>query len=454
MKLWAPNQLLDNGRFIIQKVLGMGGFGVTYSAIEQDTGKLFAIKTLNPIQQNQEDFHQLQVKFVNEALRLAKCSHPHIVQVYEVIQEDELWGMVMEYIDGKDLGIYVDQRGQLPEDEALRYIDQVGQALEYVHQQGFLHRDVKPNNIILYRRTKEAVLIDFGLAREYTLGRLESMTNDRTNGYAPIEQYDRKGIFAPYTDVYALAATLYSLLTKVIPCPANYRNQGLLLPPNKYNSQISDRVNDAILEGMALAPEDRPQSVLEFREILGIASTSPPNPKSKPLGEQGTPPPNSHRKPLGEELFSSVGMDYSRLRDLLVARKWKEADEETARVMLAVAGRENPRSLRLEDIDTFPYEDLRTIDQLWVKHSNGRFGFSVQKRIYQGLGGTREYNREIWEAFGDRIGWRKDNKWMYYNEATFDLKAPVGHLPGAGYWGINDLLSFNDCGSLLTRRDL
>ena len=81
MKLWTPNQYLNNGRFIIQKVLGGGGFGVTYSAIEQATGKLVVIKTLNHIQQSKEDFQQRQVKFVNEALRLARCSHTHIVQV-------------------------------------------------------------------------------------------------------------------------------------------------------------------------------------------------------------------------------------------------------------------------------------------------------------------------------------------------------------------------------------
>ena len=85
-------------------------------------------------------------------------------------------------------------------------------------------------------------------------------------------------------------------------------------------------------------------------------------------------------------------MDYRKLRDLLAAGKWKEADEETTRVMLAVAKREKEDWLDVKHIDNFPCEDLRTIDQLWVKYSDGKFGFSVQKRIYQGLGGTREYN--------------------------------------------------------------
>ncbi len=113
------------------------------------------------------------------------------------------------------------------------------------------------------------------------------------------------------------------------------------------------------------------------------------------------------------------------------AGKWKEADEETARVMLAVAVREQEGWLDVEHIDNFPCEDLRTIDQLWVKYSNGRFGFSVQKRIYQSLGGTRKYDSEIWKAFGDAVGWRKGGEWLwlYYSDVTYDLTAPQGHLP-------------------------
>ncbi|WP_410175078.1 GUN4 domain-containing protein [Nodularia spumigena] len=85
---------------------------------------------------------------------------------------------------------------------------------------------------------------------------------------------------------------------------------------------------------------------------------------------------------------------------------------------------------------------------MWVKYSNGRFGFSVQKRIYQSLGGTREYNREIWEAFGDKVGWRKGGNWLHYTDITFDIKSPEAHLPCGFYL-------FRGCrSSLLSRRDL
>jgi eukaryotic-like serine/threonine-protein kinase len=149
-------------------------------------------------------------------------------------------------------------------------------------------------------------------------------------------------------------------------------------------------------------------------------------------------------KPAAAEttrVVSAVGMDYINLRNLLAAKNWKEADEETARVMLKVAGKETARVmlkvagrekvgwLDTESIEKFPCEDLRTIDQLWVEYSNGRFGFSVQKRIYQSLGGTREYNSEVWKKFGDKVGWRKKNEWLYYKDLTFSERAPAAHLP-------------------------
>jgi eukaryotic-like serine/threonine-protein kinase len=141
------------------------------------------------------------------------------------------------------------------------------------------------------------------------------------------------------------------------------------------------------------------------------------------------------------ELTSSVGMDYTKLQNLLAAGRWKEANDETVRVMLVVAKQEKEGLLSITSVDKFPCKDLQTIDQLWVKHSNGRFGFSIQKPIYQSLGGTRDFNRNIAAAFGDKIGWRKEGQWKSYNELTFDKIAPPGHLPsdrsaGGFRWGL------------------
>lgn len=427
MQLWTPNQPLQNGRFIIQKVLGGGGFGVTYSAIEYSTGKLFVIKTLNQQQQSQADFQQRQVKFVNEALRLAKCSHPHIVQVYEVIEEDGLWGMVMEYINGQDLGVYVDERGQLPEDEALRYIDQVGKALEYVHQQGFLHRDVKPNNILLRCGTQEAVLIDFGLAREFTIGKTGSMTNAKTEGYAPIEQYERRGEFGPYTDVYALAATLYTLLTALVPFPANFRKYATLPPPKQHNPRISAKVNDAIVKGMALEPQERSQTVREFRELLGIAT----EPSDELSDKDSSPLPLD--KLLDKDSPPLPLVDYSKLESLLRASQWKQADRETYQVMLQAVERQKEGWMKTQELSNFPCTVLCKIDQLWEVNSDGKFGLSVQQRIWRSIGGNHEFDIATFCKFGDYVSWRRNNEWLRYDNFTFSLEAQEGHLPSFGY---------------------
>ncbi|NLQ07105.1 trypsin-like serine protease [Cylindrospermopsis raciborskii LB2897] len=120
---------------------------------------------------------------------------------------------------------------------------------------------------------------------------------------------------------------------------------------------------------------------------------------------------------------------YARLETLLKAQDFRAADLETDKVMLAVAKRENEGWLRIEDAEKFPCKELRSIDQLWLKYSRGKFGISVQQQIYQSLGGTKEYNRDVWRSMGDRIGWRQGGQWLSYRDLNFSQTAPSGHLP-------------------------
>ncbi len=128
-----------------------------------------------------------------------------------------------------------------------------------------------------------------------------------------------------------------------------------------------------------------------------------------------------------DNLISAVGVDYSYLRDLLAAQKWKEADEETVYKLKEVLGREHIVHILFADIKGFFCEDLLTIDQLWLKYSKGRFGLSVQNRIW-------EIVYRDWKKLGDRVGWRTDGKWMYRDELNYTLNAPPGHLP-VSIWG-------------------
>ena len=271
---WLSGQQLQDSKYTIEKELGEGGFGITYRA-RDNHGNFVVIKTLNDAIQKRADFSKFQQDFLNEAIKLAKCSHPHIVQIYEVIHEDDLWCMVMEYIDGEDLGSFVENQGVLSEGVALRYIQQIGSALTLVHNNGLLHRDIKPQNIMLRSGKSEAVLIDFGIAREFTPNLTKTHTKILSDGFAPIEQYDARAKRGEFTDVYALAATLYSILTGELPTISPMRAIGIELEEaKKINFSISDRVNQAIIKGMELKPENRPQSINEWLSLLNIQKTS------------------------------------------------------------------------------------------------------------------------------------------------------------------------------------
>ena len=171
------------------------------------------------------------------------------------------------------------------------------------------------------------------------------------------------------------------------------------------------------------SPQDRslpvqPNSQTPSPEPGDTSSTTSPQDRSLPV------------QPTKSTLISKVtGVDYTPLRDLLAAGEWKEADQETATVMARAVGRESQGGLDEEDMDNFPCEDLRIINQLWLRYSGDKFGFSVQKEIYESLGGTREYNEEVWNKFGDRVGWRKEEQWLSYSDLTFDLEADQAHLP-------------------------
>ncbi len=142
--------------------------------------------------------------------------------------------------------------------------------------------------------------------------------------------------------------------------------------------------------------------------------------------------------------------DYTKLQQLLAAGQWKEADGETRNKILEVAGKQKEGWPDYKDIENFSCPDLRAMDRLWVKYSNGRFGFSVQKQIYQSLGGSKEYDAQVWARYGEAIGWNQKGEkekwvwlWLEYSQLTFNTNAlkghlPTGHIPGDGYGYMGD----------------
>jgi hypothetical protein len=217
------------------------------------------------------------------------------------------------------------------------------------------------------------------------------------------------------------------------------------------NNNVRDDLGRILDKMIEFGTRKRYQSAREILQDLtgqspATSIQTPATPRYSPTPAtpviQTPPPPKVAANIV---LKSARGVNYSKLQQLLAAGNWKEADEETGKVMCRVAGRESEGWLRREDIDNFPCEDLRTINQLWLNYSNGKFGFSVQKDIYESLGSTIKYNGEIedvevLEKFADSVGWRQGGGWLTgrqltFNSAVFNSAVPKGHLPVPGVFG-------------------
>ncbi|MBW4510659.1 MAG: serine/threonine protein kinase [Scytonematopsis contorta HA4267-MV1] len=260
---------LQGGKYTLNQEIGHGGFGITFKATHHYLNQVVVVKTLNHRLQQHPDFAKFERQFQDEARRLATCLHPNIVRISDFFVEDGLPYMVMEYIPGETLGeAYVLPGIPLPEAIAIHYIRQIGAALEVVHKNGLLHRDVKPDNIILRKNTQEVVLIDFGIAREFSSGVRQTHTGMVSEGYSPIEQYMSQATRSPATDVYSLAATLYALLTGQVPMPALLRDREKMPSPRELQPHLSAAANQAIMRGMAVEARFRPQTVVDWLRIL------------------------------------------------------------------------------------------------------------------------------------------------------------------------------------------
>ncbi|MGA9382856.1 MAG: serine/threonine-protein kinase, partial [Phormidium sp.] len=269
----TAGKVLQNGKYVLDGAIGQGGFGITYKATHNYLGQTVVIKTLNEELRREGYFERFQQQFVAEAQRLAKCQHPNIVRVLDFFEEEGQSFIVMDYIPGPTLAELVAPGKPLTELQAIRYIHQIGSALKVVHKNGLLHRDVKPQNIIRREGTETVILIDFGIAREFTPGVTQTHTGVLSAGYAPIEQYLPQARRSPATDVYALASTLYFALTGQAPVASALRDRISLPNPTQLNPNINPQTEQAILRGMEMEAAKRPQTVENWLSLLPKTET-------------------------------------------------------------------------------------------------------------------------------------------------------------------------------------
>lgn len=277
---------LMQGKYRIVAVLGQGGFGITYKGEHTMLGTTVAIKEffmkgacerdensthVTTSQSNSELASRFRTKFLKEAKTLAALKHPNIIRVFDVFEDNGTAYYVMDYIEGNNLSDIVEGKGRLSEPLALKYIRQVANALDYLHQKKLLHLDVKPANILLDKNTGNAILIDFGVSKQYDQDGQQTSTTPPaiSKGYSPVEQYAQGSnvkTFSPATDIYSLAATLYKLVTGNTPPESNLLlNEDEQLPP--YPSNVSETTRNAIAECLQTRKK-RPQSISEFLQLL------------------------------------------------------------------------------------------------------------------------------------------------------------------------------------------
>lgn len=277
------------GKYLIGTVIGFGGFGVIYKAWDKNFEKIVAIKEYYPTtylnrlagealvnvydKRNVSDFERGKREFLEEARNLAKFNnHPNIVHVYDFFEENGTAYFVMEFLDGCNLKAYLQNNArngkQISIDEALEITQCVLSALKAVHASKIIHRDIKPSNIFICK-DGTIKLIDLGAARFSDSETEKTRTIIITPGYAPAEQYQIKSKQGPYTDIYAVAAMLYEMLTGIKPDESiNRKVEDNLEEPRKINPDVPLNVNNAIMRAMAIQPEIRFQNVDQFIKVL------------------------------------------------------------------------------------------------------------------------------------------------------------------------------------------
>ena len=379
--------LLQGGKYRIERVLGQGGFGITYQAVQVALNRKVAIKeffmkeycerneTTSQVSLgtsgSRETVERFRQKFIKEAQNIAALNHPHIIRIHDVFEENGTAYYVMEFWDNGSLADLVKRQGALDEAEALRYIRQVADALGYIHERKMNHLDVKPGNILL-DENRNAVLIDFGLSKRYDEEGNQTSTTPVgiSHGYAPMEQYKKGGVgtFSPATDIYSLGATLYKLITGNTPPEASeVLEEGLpALPAN-----VSAPIVKAIDSAMQPRKKDRPQSIDEFLGML--------------VGVQGS-------ESLGRERAVEVEKTEIVVEEDIASEKKQEAEETVVYSDSSIQSKETNR------INGHEYVDL---------------GLSVKWA-------TCNIGAEKPEDYGDYFAWGETKPKSDYCEETYE----------------------------------
>ena len=475
-------------RYQIIELIGSGGFGDTYLAIDRDfPGQpKCVVKHLSPKNLDPFAVKTAQRLFFDEAETLSRLGeHDRIPRLYAYFEEDSQFYLVQEFIAGQELTSEFKPGERWSEPKVINLLQELLAILAVVHQEDTIHRDLKPANIMRRNDDGKLILIDFGAVKRVvnidSEGKKNSTVAIGTPGYMPLEQAAGKP--GKYSDIYALGMlaiqALTSLTSEYLPQESDRFKE--ILDEQQIN--ISPRLKTVLSKMISWKVENRYADANEVLEALNHTDILPPpitpaptdNSQQPPVVRSGKDLPDtiiiesnsSYKLPailsalvllIGGGIYAWRGINqppkinYAQLEIYLQNQQWQQADEESDRLLLEIAGESS--ALDPESISEFPCESLQTIDELWTSNSQGRFGYTPQKKVYLETGNDLgEYTQTTYEAFGDEVAWRTFGVWSLYGDLKFTEIAPVGHLPSPGKVGNDGELRIREPGRLLSRFD-
>lgn len=444
--------LLLKDRYQALKPLGRGGMGRTFLGRDRHlpSHPPCAIKQLYLQQSHPKTVKKAVQLFRQEAVRLHDLgSHPQIPRLLAHFEQRDRLYLIQELIEGQPLNPSLWQQGGNLETKTWQLLKGLLPVLQFIHDRNVIHRDIKPENIIQRSGDRQLVLIDFGIARLFTeTAIVGKATIVGTPGFMAPEQM--RGKVLPASDLYSLGVTCIHLLTGVDPDEMfdvvterwQWRQH---LPSNaSLSPKLTKVLNQLIEPSLRYRSQSARQVLQEMGETLpslpAIPSVADPSSLSPQITDISNLPTVAFHVEKTAQQTVKARIDYTQLKTLLARRKWKAADRETWSILCRLVGKTEGTYLFGSDIARLPCQDLNALDVLWFRASQGRFGFRVQRQIYQDVGG--EYH-----LFCDRVGWSAHQRLTTEDKSLkFSLRSPPGHLPsrrwigGYSWWKHLDIL--------------
>lgn len=460
----CQEKILLANRYRGLSYIGAGGFAYTFKAIDEHRFQTpCVIKQFVPRQLSEATKEHAIDLFQQEAAILKNLGdNPQIPDLLAFLTQKERLYLVQEFIPGQNLLEILNQQGSFSQEKVKQILINILPVLEFIHQRQVIHRDIKPSNIIR-QEDDTLVLIDFGSSLQFSQEFLTQISAiSGTPGYVAPEQIKGKAI--PASDLFSLGATALHLLTGIIPPHEGIDLASASLDLIWQQAEITPHPEFSKIIAKLLQPEAcyRYQSALKVKQdlenlpfipetgtvktLIGYEGEETSHPKSEGSTMLRDPqieplPSLSVKNSVSIQTISSKTLilngaiedeptfDCEKLKQLLANQDYLAADRETWKLLLQVSDRTVQGCLTLTDIIKFPASKLQLIDSLWQEYSDGNFGFSIQREIYQNITKNTSGDYFAWQKFAEKVGWYQQSTWLKYSELTFNLQVNKGHLP-------------------------